>query len=102
MENGKQNLNSGSGPWWKPGMQILSEVSTWIVVPIVCALIFGKMLDTHYGTKPVIFLIFAGLGFLFTCFGIWKVMKDYLKKMQPPSHSQGEGQGVRSEELNKK
>lgn len=81
----KMNLNDetdGSGPWWKPGMQILSEVSTWIVVPIVLALVFGKMLDTHYGTKPVIFLVFAGLGFLVTCFGIFRVMKNYMKKLK--------------------
>ena len=87
VENNKQNSNS-NGPWWKPGMQILREVSTWIVVPIVLALIFGKMLDAHFGTKPIIFLIFAGLGFLTTCFGIWKTMKDY---MNPPSHKATEG-----------
>ena len=83
MDKDKQNMNNGeAGPWWKPGMEILSEVSTWIVVPIVCALIFGKMLDAHFGTKPVIFLIFAGLGFLVTCFGIYRVMKNYLKKLK--------------------
>lgn len=81
MGENKQDLNN-SGPWWKPGMQILGEVSTWIVVPIVLALIFGKMLDTRYGTKPTIFLVFAGLGFLITCFGIYKVMKDYTKKLK--------------------
>ncbi len=70
------------GPWWKPGIQILSEVSTWIVTPVVFALIFGKMLDTHYQTKPIIFLIFAGLGFLITCFGMVKVVKNYMKKIQ--------------------
>jgi F0F1-type ATP synthase assembly protein I len=59
------------------------------VVPIDVALIFGKMLDAHFGTKPIIFLIFAGLGFLTTCFGIWKVMKDY---MNPPSHKATEGE----------
>jgi F0F1-type ATP synthase assembly protein I len=87
VENNKQNSNSG--PWWKPGMQILSEVSTWIVVPIICALVFGKMLDAHFGTKPVIFLIFAGLGFLITCFGIWKVMKDYTKRLESSSLDKG-------------
>ena len=80
MTENNQNMNNG--PWWKPGMQILGEVSTWIVVPIVLALIFGKMLDTHFGTKPVIFLIFAGLGFLATSFGIYKTMKDYMKKLK--------------------
>ncbi|MEK7081247.1 MAG: AtpZ/AtpI family protein [Patescibacteria group bacterium] len=79
-EDKKNSFNSG--PWWKPGVQILSEVSTWIVVPIVLALVFGKMLDKYYGTKPIIFLIFAGFGFLITCFGIFRVMKNYMKKLK--------------------
>jgi F0F1-type ATP synthase assembly protein I len=81
MEENKQNLNN-KGPWWKPGVELFSEVSTWIIVPIVLALIFGKMLDVHYGTKPVIFLSFAGFGFLITCFGIFRIMKNYMKKLQ--------------------
>jgi F0F1-type ATP synthase assembly protein I len=81
MKEEKKNFNN-TGPWWKPAMQILGDVSTWIVVPIVCALVFGKMLDAHYGTKPVIFLIFAGLGFLITCFGMYRAVKDYMKKIQ--------------------
>ena len=81
MIEGDQNSNT-NGPWWKPGVQIMSEVSTWIIVPIVLALIFGKMLDTRFGTKPMIFLVFAGLGFLATCFGIYRVMKNYMKKLK--------------------
>ena len=80
MDEKKQNYNKG--PWWKPAMQLLSEVSTWIVVPIVCALIFGKMLDAHYGTKPLIFLIFAGIGFLVTCFGMYKIVKNYIQNLK--------------------
>ena len=76
------NEDKKIGPWWKPAMQIFGDVSTWIVVPIVCALVFGKMLDAHYGTKPVIFLIFAGLGFLVTCFGMYRVVKDYIQKLK--------------------
>jgi len=81
MAENNQNSNN-NGPWWKPGMQIMSEVSTWIIVPIILALIFGKMLDTRFGTKPIIFLIFAGLGFVATCFGIFRVMKNYMKKLK--------------------
>lgn len=99
MEENKQNLNnnlpaSPGGPWWKPGMQIFSEISTWIVAPIVLALIFGKMLDARYGTKPVIFLVFAGLGFLVTCFGMFRVVKNYIKKFPPetPHNRAGRGQ----------
>jgi F0F1-type ATP synthase assembly protein I len=77
-----ENNQKNSGPWWKPAMQILSEVSTWIVVPIVCALVFGKMLDAHYGTRPIIFLCFAGAGFLVTCFGMYRIVKNYTQKLK--------------------
>lgn len=76
-------------------MEILSEVSTWIVVPIVLALVFGKILDTHFGTKPVIFLVFAGVGFLATCFGMYRVVKNYIKKLQdldPTLHKATKGE----------
>ncbi|MBU0998846.1 AtpZ/AtpI family protein [Patescibacteria group bacterium] len=77
-----ENKQNSTGPWWKPAVKLFSQVSTWVVAPIVLALIFGKMLDAHYGTKPIIFLILAGLGFLITCFGIFRVIKDYIKKLQ--------------------
>lgn len=79
MDENKQNSNI---PWWKPGVEIFSQVSVWIVVPIILALVFGKMLDAHYGTKPIIFLVLAGLGFLFSCFGIIRVVKKYIKEMK--------------------
>ena len=90
MDENKQNLN-GNGPWWKPGVQLLSEVSTWIVAPIVLALVFGKILDARYGTKPTIFLVLAGIGFLITCFGIYQVMKNYMKKFPDQSRDPDKG-----------
>lgn len=79
---GEDKKNFNNGPWWKPAVVIMSEVSTWIVVPIVLALIFGKMLDAHYGTKPTIFLILVGIAFLFSCFRIFYTVKNYIKKLQ--------------------
>lgn len=81
MNENRQNLNNND-PWWKPGVEIFSQVSVWIVVPIILALVFGKMLDAYYGTKPIIFLVLAGLGFLFSCFGIIRVVRKYIKEMK--------------------
>ncbi|OGI67240.1 hypothetical protein A3A05_02560 [Candidatus Nomurabacteria bacterium RIFCSPLOWO2_01_FULL_41_12] len=68
--------------WWKPGVEIFSQVSGWIVAPIVLALVVGKFLDTRYGTKPVIFLSLAGIGFLITCFGIVRIVRKYIKDIK--------------------
>jgi len=80
MNEEKQGLNGG--PWWKDGVQVFIQVSVWIVVPILLALFVGKGLDAHFGTKPVIFLILAGVGFLFSCFGIVRVIRKYLKQIE--------------------
>jgi F0F1-type ATP synthase assembly protein I len=69
-------------PYWQPAMEIFSEVSTWIVVPIVLALIFGKMLDKHYGTAPMMFLILIGISFLLSCYGIVRALRTYTKKLK--------------------
>ena len=82
MEENKQNMNNGGVPWWKPGIQIFSQVSIWIIVPILVALFAGKSLDAHFGTKPIIFLFLAGIGFLFSCFGIFRVINKYIEEIK--------------------
>ncbi len=80
MVEPKQSSNN-VGPWWKPAVEIFTQVSVWIVVPILVALILGKSLDAHFGTKPILFLILAGIGFLFSCFGIVRIIRNYMKQI---------------------
>lgn len=75
-------LSREGGVNWKPGVEIFTQISGWIVAPIVLALVLGKSLDARFGTRPVIFLILAGIGFLFSCFGIVRVVKKYLQKIK--------------------
>lgn len=68
--------------WWKPGVEIFSQISGYIVVPLVVALIVGKKLDVHYGTQPWLLLALAALGFLITCVGMVRVIRKYMKKLK--------------------
>ncbi len=81
MGNNEKKLNN-IHPWWKPGVKIFSQVSVWIVVPIVLALIIGKKLDAHFDTQPLIFLSLALFGFLFSSFGIFKIVVRYVEKIE--------------------
>ena len=65
----------------RQGLEIFSQVSTWIVFPIIGALIIGKALDTSYGTAPVIFLVSTGAAFLISIFGIVRVAIKYARKL---------------------
>lgn len=66
---------------WGPALEIFTQVSGWIAGPIILALIAGKALDTHFGTKPWIFLTLTVLAFLVSSFGIVKVVNQYMKKI---------------------
>lgn len=81
MSNEDKQLNT-KGPWWKDGMQVFSEISTWIAMPIILALIVGKKLDSYYGTKPLWLLVLAGVGFLLTSYGIVKTVRKYQAKVK--------------------
>ena len=76
MEDQKNKTN------WQEGFKIFSEVSTWVIIPIVLSLIFGKILDTHFGTKPWIFLGLTAIAFLISIGGIAKILGKYIKDIE--------------------
>lgn len=80
----KQQNTTGynRGPWWKPAMQVFSEISTWIAVPVILAVVFGSKLDNHYDTKPLWLLILAGFSFLLSAYGIVKTVRKYQAKLK--------------------
>lgn len=80
----KQNNNifDQDKNWWRPAIEIFSQVSGWIVVPLVLALIIGKNLDTRFDSEPWIFLSFALFGFLISFFGIFRVVIKYVQKIE--------------------
>lgn len=85
--------------WWKPGFEIFSQISVWVVIPIVAALIIGKWLDGSYGTRPWIFLGLSCVGFLISSFGIVLTVTKYMKEIEPPT---GSGQAKEEKQKNGK
>ena len=81
MIENKKKLNR-ERPTWVTGIQLFSEISGWIVMPIVVALISGKALDNHFHTKPWIFLSLALFGFILTITGIVQIVKKYTEKLK--------------------
>ena len=81
MKENKKVLDGGK-PLWATGVEMFSQISMWIVAPIVGALVVGKSLDAHYGTKPWMFIGMAGLGFLVTLIGIVRIVLKYVRQME--------------------
>lgn len=81
MDDKNQDQNT-VGQWWKPAVEIFSEVSAWILVPIIFALAVGKGLDKYFNTTPWIFIICALLGFIFSIFKITKIVRKYADNLK--------------------
>ena len=65
---------------WPFAIKIVSEISGWIIGPIILALVIGKKLDAVYQTGPWIFLGLVVLSFLISSFGIFNTVKKYIQK----------------------
>ena len=46
--------------WWRPALIMFSQVSGWIIGPIVAATLLGKYLDKKFDTHPY-FWIYGGI-----------------------------------------
>ncbi|MBU1036440.1 AtpZ/AtpI family protein [Patescibacteria group bacterium] len=72
----------GKEAWWQPALVIFSQVSGWIIVPILIALFVGRALDDKYGTEPWIFLGLTIIAFGISCLGIVLITAKYTKKIE--------------------
>ena len=70
-----------NNPEWIRAARIFGEISTWVIVPIVVALILGKYLDGRFDTKPWIFLSATILAFIVTFTGIARILTKYIKEI---------------------
>jgi len=68
--------------WWRPAIEIGGLVSSWIIAPIILALIIGKWLDTYFDTTPIIFLSLAGFAFLISLFGVARSITKYIRQIE--------------------
>ncbi len=80
-----QESDPKSGPWWKPALKVFSQISGWIVVPLILALIIGKNLDTHFATQPWIFIVSTCVGFAVSTFGIVRTAYSYMEEIRKES-----------------
>ncbi len=63
----------------KTNFQIFGIISSWIVVPIVGALLLGSWLDEKYNHENFFTLTFILIAFIITCIG---VVKEALKAVK--------------------
>ncbi|MFA6353534.1 MAG: hypothetical protein WCW93_01225 [Candidatus Paceibacterota bacterium] len=87
MDENKQNFNTldsshhSSPGWHRPVMFFYIKTTSWIILPLILGLILGKYIGESAGSQTLFFGIIF-LGFLITCYGIYREVKTYLKDLE--------------------
>ncbi len=72
--------NNNKKPIWNSEyIKVFTNISVWIVVPVLCSLFIGKYLDTKFNTTPWILGVGLTLSFTVSMIAIVKIAKKYEK-----------------------
>ncbi|MFA6274344.1 MAG: hypothetical protein WC662_04240 [Candidatus Paceibacterota bacterium] len=80
MENKENNLKNDKY-WWKPVMVFYAKTTGWIILPLVLATFLGKYVGKSFGSQSL-FFVFVIVGFLISCYGIYREIKIYKKDLE--------------------
>jgi F0F1-type ATP synthase assembly protein I len=69
----KDSENQRTQQQWRQGMALFYRVSSWVVAPLILALLLGKWLDNRYQTEPWLLLGFTLVAFFVS---MWKIIKE--------------------------
>lgn len=70
---------SAVGSGWQYA-SLAGEIGFDVAVPMVVGLIVGTKLDERWGTQPKVTLLLFGLGLLFSCTSLIRIVRDVLRK----------------------
>ncbi|MDQ3075691.1 MAG: hypothetical protein M3Q34_00995 [bacterium] len=87
IEQEKQEKSSDNA-WLRPVMIFYAKVTSWIIVPLVIAVLLGKYASASLGSQ-VLFFIAVIIGFLITCFGIYRELKEYKNTLDKIDNQNG-------------
>jgi len=86
MEENKENLAKNDNPrpggasWWKPIALFYAKTTSWIIIPLILAFWGGQYVGKSFGSQSLFFVCVV-FGFLITCFGIYREIKNYKKNL---------------------
>ncbi|MDP1760373.1 MAG: hypothetical protein Q8L01_02930 [Candidatus Woesebacteria bacterium] len=72
--------NKNDKSWLKPVLFFYAKTTSWIIFPLVLGFLAGGYVSKSVGSQ-VLFFVFVMLGFLVTCWGIYREIKQYKKDL---------------------
>jgi F0F1-type ATP synthase assembly protein I len=87
MNDDNNNLNEeiisakkNDRAWLKPVLIFYVKTTSWIIFPLLLGVLGGQYVSKSVGSQ-VLFFVFIMLGFLITCLGIYREIKQYKKDL---------------------
>jgi F0F1-type ATP synthase assembly protein I len=78
----EKDFKKNSVDYNKSNLQIFGIISSWIVAPIVGALLLGSWLDEKYNYENFFTLTFIAVAFIITCVGIAREALRAIKSLE--------------------
>ena len=84
MENEQKNientLQNKDKMDWRPMIFFYVKTTSWIILPLIFSLLAGRYVSKTVGSQ-FLYFIFVMIGFGITCFGIYREVNLYKKKL---------------------
>jgi len=74
-------INQNNKNWWRPVLFFYVKTTSWIIFPLILAMLAGKYVSSSFGSQTL-FFVFVMLGFGITCFGVYREIKQYKKSLE--------------------
>jgi len=88
MEQNSNNSNKND-VWWKPIMFFYVKTTSWIIIPLILAVLVGSYASKSTGSQTLLFILVM-VGFGISCFGTYREIKKYKKSLNFPLHKRME------------
>lgn len=77
----EENKKTSNYEVFRPVLVFYAKTTSWIIFPLLLAVLAGEYVSSSTGSQ-VLFFVFVILGFVVTCLGIYKEIKDYKKNLE--------------------
>lgn len=78
MNEGKKQKRA----WWIEPLMVFVRLSSWIIFPLIVALLFGRLVDRVFSIEPYGTLGLTTLSFLFSLTILFRETKRALKNLK--------------------
>jgi hypothetical protein len=80
MDIQENNKLKKDNSWMRPVFIFYAKTTSWVIFPLLIAILTGRYFGQSVGSQTL-FFVFVMLGFIVTCLGIYREIREYKKEL---------------------